>query len=500
MNKTPDLPEPPTRPARRASALPFVLLGLGVCLLAAIGVALVVLLAPRPPEVVVPGPVVTTRIGWVTASPEEVEVHLSMPVEERLGRVAGAVAIRTEARVGECFIEVEFASGTKESAALASVRRALDGVTLPEDAGRPEVEMPAGPGDRTVLLVFSGDESQRVLQKGVRAARERLLRDPGIRLAEVIGAPREIMLVQVDENALARYDLSPAALVEAIREGIRTEPAADALGQLVVRTHGEAPVYLGDVARVMVSQDTPTSAALDEDGPVILIRAVFRAGADAPLLRGDVSDLQAALPPGVGVEARSADESDDHLPDNLPGIDPLSHPDPARQPLTFDVQLEDGQDPVETIEDLRNVLRSVDGVEFVTPGPAPSTPELRLVINRERAAAMGIPPDSITGQFALFSTGQEVGRSGGLPVVVRIGEPPRRSDDLAGLLIRSPSGEWVPLRALASLELAAPPATIRRVSGRRVVTLGLMPAEGADREKVLASAREAVRRRMEQGD
>jgi hypothetical protein len=86
-NEPPDLPELPKRPASRSWALRFVFLGIGLCLVVGIGVALVVLLAPQPLEVVVPGPVVTIRIGWEAASPEEVELHLSIPVEERLEQI-----------------------------------------------------------------------------------------------------------------------------------------------------------------------------------------------------------------------------------------------------------------------------------------------------------------------------------------------------------------------------------------------------------------------------
>ncbi len=545
---------------RRSRALPWNLLAVGLCLVAGIGVALVVLLSPQPAETVVAGPGVTIRVRWESASPEEVEQRISVPVEECLSRIAEAVAIRTEARVGGFTAEVEFASGTEETAALNLVRDALAGANLPEDANRPEVEIPARPGDRTVLLSFSGGENERELLRGVRAVRDRLSRDPGVRRVEIIGAPREIVLVQADESSLARFDLSPDALLKTVRGGIAGSLHGDpgeALRQLVILERGETTVYLRDIARITMTWDEPTSAARDEAGPAVLIRVVCGAGAGTPLLRGEVAGLRKALPPGVQVQIRPVDERDDHLlflhwrapPEDrlhalpglarrlaetdgvtrmiawtspaeesrallrtdvpvgdiapvlvelltrLPGIVLLSSPDPARKTLTFDVHLEDGQAPAGMAEDLRNQLRSLDGVEFVSPGPAPAATEVRVVVDQERAAAMGITPAAVAGQVAFFTGGMEVGIVGGLPVVLRGGESLRDADDLDGIRIWSPSGRQVPLKALATVELAAPPAAIRRVSGRRVVTFSLVPSVGADREMVLANAREAVRKR-----
>jgi multidrug efflux pump subunit AcrB len=556
MTEPQTIPDPSSRPSGRPRAWPWVLLAIGVLLAAGIAVALVVLAASRPAETVVEtkGPVVTVLIRFKGAAPEEVEGSICIPVEERLATLVGVVGIRSESRDGVYAGEVEFASGTAEAAALESVRSALEGASLPEGAGRPEVEAQAGPGDRTVLVVLSGDAAAADLLTGIRAVREILSKDSGIRRVQVIGAPREIVKVVADEERLAMFGLSADALLTAIREGLSPEPADGSLDALVLLAREGVPVYLRDVARIEKTTDVPTSAALDEAGPVVLLKVVCRAGAGTPILRGEVGDLEAALPPGVTARARLVDSSDDHLLflhwdspaadrldslpgiadrlahsegalemiawtsptedsrvllrteapardvapalvallSRLPGITLLSHPVPGRDPLTIEVEVTEGQDPAEMVEALRSMLLEIDGVEFVMTDLPPASTEARLVVDSKRAEALGLTPAAVAAQVALLMDDREIGSAGGVPVVVRFGERPLEPTDLNNMRIRMPSGSEVPLRTLASFEVAAPPAAIHHVSGRRAVTLRLVPAEGADREKVLAEAHKAV--------
>ncbi|HEX2203045.1 MAG TPA: efflux RND transporter permease subunit, partial [Longimicrobium sp.] len=123
-------------------------------------------------------------------------------------------------------------------------------------------------------------------------------------------------------------------------------------------------------------------------------------------------------------------------------------------------------------------LAPVDRVANVRVGSETGQPEVRVEIDRERAAAFGVDPrkiaETVEGYMKGTSATELVDFDRKIPVVVRLPEEQRR--DIATLELLRVDG--VPLRELVDVRTASGPAEIRRVDQSRVVTVYADVARG----------------------
>jgi HAE1 family hydrophobic/amphiphilic exporter-1 len=114
----------------------------------------------------------------------------------------------------------------------------------------------------------------------------------------------------------------------------------------------------------------------------------------------------------------------------------------------------------------------------VRVGTEMGQPEMRVEIDRERAAAFGVDPARIAATVQDYMQGDaatdlvEFDRK--VPIIVRLPEAARRS----AATLEQLTVEGVPLRELVRVFAAAGPAEIRRIDQSRVVTLHADVAEG----------------------
>lgn len=137
-------------------------------------------------------------------------------------------------------------------------------------------------------------------------------------------------------------------------------------------------------------------------------------------------------------------------------------------------------------------LARVDAVTNVRLGQEMGTPEMRVEIDRERAAAFGVDPRRVAETVEAYMKGdvatEYVAFDRKVPVVVRLPEADRRSAQTLELL----RVDGVPLRELVTVQTATGPSEIRRVDQSRVVTVLADVAEGGVDEAV-ADVRAALR-------
>ncbi|HEU4452962.1 MAG TPA: efflux RND transporter permease subunit [Longimicrobium sp.] len=137
-------------------------------------------------------------------------------------------------------------------------------------------------------------------------------------------------------------------------------------------------------------------------------------------------------------------------------------------------------------------LTSVPSVANVRVGSELGQPELRVEIDRERAAAYGIDPRKVAETVQAYMQGKEatqlVDFDRKVPVVVRLPEAERRSAETLELL----RVDGVPLRELVTVRQASGPAEIRRVDQGRVVNVHADVAGGGVDDAV-ESVRSALR-------
>ncbi|HYH82448.1 MAG TPA: efflux RND transporter permease subunit [Longimicrobium sp.] len=136
-------------------------------------------------------------------------------------------------------------------------------------------------------------------------------------------------------------------------------------------------------------------------------------------------------------------------------------------------------------------LAAVRSVANVRVGSELGQPEVRVEIDRERAAAYGIDPQRIAESVEGYMKGREATQlvefDRKVPVVVRLPEEARRSVETLELL----SVDGVPLRELVRVRTASGPAEIRRVDQGRVVTV-MADVAGGGVDRAVGEVRAAV--------
>ncbi len=123
--------------------------------------------------------------------------------------------------------------------------------------------------------------------------------------------------------------------------------------------------------------------------------------------------------------------------------------------------------------DTAEALGKLPGIEDVTTTVEPGSPEVRVEVDRERAAALGVSADAIGRSLRRQIRGEVVGqfREGEerMDIRLRASEPSReRASSVEALRIRLPNGLVVPVAAVARVETSRGPAAIHRAGGARV--------------------------------
>jgi HAE1 family hydrophobic/amphiphilic exporter-1 len=118
----------------------------------------------------------------------------------------------------------------------------------------------------------------------------------------------------------------------------------------------------------------------------------------------------------------------------------------------------------------------------------PGLPELRIDIDRNRAADLGIRVQDISQTVNALIAGQEVttfnAASDQYEVVLRAQDSFRRTpESIAAATVRTASGELVQLRNLVTFTEGAGPASIDRLNRQRQITISANPAPGVAQQQ-----------------
>jgi len=143
--------------------------------------------------------------------------------------------------------------------------------------------------------------------------------------------------------------------------------------------------------------------------------------------------------------------------------------------------------------ELRRIGNAVQQIAQEIPGLADARieqqapiPQLRIEVDRERAAAYGVTPGELNNQLSAYMDGAELaelyeGRRV-IDLVLRLGDEWRESPDrLRSMLIETDSGALVPLGELAELREAKGPNVIKRENTQRRFVVSINPtAQGIE--------------------
>jgi cobalt-zinc-cadmium resistance protein CzcA len=271
---------------------------------------------------------VTSGLG-----PEEVEKFVTFPVEAAMSGLPNVEEIRSVSNFGLSVVSVYFEEGTDIYFARQVVGERLSEArdAIPSGFGQPEMG-PISTGQGLILYYNLIDTTGKYSLEELRTIQDWVVKFnlqtvPGVTEVLGIGGHVKQFQVQVDPDALLRYDLSLHEVIERIeannqnvggqfleRNGemfiVRSEGLAQSIEDLegiVVAHEDGTPVYLSDVARIEVGgeirQGLQTRNGEDEvvSGMVIKLYGT-NSSTVIDAVETKLKEIQAALPEGVVID------------------------------------------------------------------------------------------------------------------------------------------------------------------------------------------------------
>ncbi|MCS7049465.1 MAG: efflux RND transporter permease subunit, partial [Verrucomicrobiae bacterium] len=270
---------------------------------------------------------VTVRVAYPGASPEEVERGVILAIEEAVRGVDGVKEVSATAREGLAEVEIELLRGVNEQKAYQDIKQEIDRITtFPLEAEEPQVTLDVRRREVVVMQLY-GNASEWVLRNLAEDVRDRLLQSPDITQVELTGGRAYEVQVEVPRETLRAYGLTLEQLAQRIRMTalelpggrIQTEAGeillrlrerrewASEFAELpVVTTRKGGVVTLGQLATVREGFEDVDRVATYNGLPAIRLE-VYRVGRQTPIgvsdaVRELLPEIRASLPPGVGLE------------------------------------------------------------------------------------------------------------------------------------------------------------------------------------------------------
>jgi multidrug efflux pump subunit AcrB len=269
-------------------------------------------------------PIVTVRVPYLGAAPEEVEQGVCIRIEEELEGIAGIERISSTALEGFCTVTVELFENAPQDRALNDIKNRIDAIdTFPDETEQPIINL-VTPVRPVLDIAITGPAEERTLKTLGQQVRDEIAALPGITQVALLNTRPYEVSIEVSEEALRRNGLRFDDVVRAVRTGSLDLPGGTIKtegGEVLLRTKGQAywgeeferivlvtradgtRLYLGDVARV-VDGFEDTDQLLRFDGKPAAIIRVSRVGeqdivAVTEAVKAYLAQADRTLPEGV---------------------------------------------------------------------------------------------------------------------------------------------------------------------------------------------------------
>lgn len=275
-------------------------------------------------------PRVTVMTEALGLAPEEVETLITFPLESSLNGATGVQAVRSSSGVGLSVINVEFAWGTDiyVDRQIVAEKLALAADRLPEGVKPQMAPISSIMGQVLQVGMYSEGGATSPIEIRTLAdwvVRQRLLTIPGVAQVITMGGGRKQFQVLVNPDELLKYDVSLEDVEQAVSEsnanatGGYLEEGGDellvrSLGRInevhelekvVIKTSGDRPVLLRQVARVREAAQVKRGDAAVNGAPAVMLVIAKQPGTDTRRLTDDViralDELKESLPPDIRI-------------------------------------------------------------------------------------------------------------------------------------------------------------------------------------------------------
>jgi len=243
--------------------------------------------------------VITVSTSWEGASPQEVEQDIVEKQEDVLKGLAGLRKMTSQSREGSAQITLEFEVGADKDAALRETSDKLREVrSYPDNVDEPVIEA-SDPQNRDYIawIIFATEDPDfdvRTLQDfaddHIKTAFERV---PGMSTVNVLGGFEREVQVRSDPIRLAQHGLTYGDLFAALRRenvDLSAGSVDEGKASIILRTVGRyrttedvertiiardsgGPIYIGDIAQVVMTYKKPASFVRSKGHTVIAINA-----------------------------------------------------------------------------------------------------------------------------------------------------------------------------------------------------------------------------------
>lgn len=203
---------------------------------------------------------------WQGRSAEEIERFVTTPVEIAMNSVQKKTSVRSITMFGLSVIKIIFEDDVEDFFARQQVYNQLRTVELPEGVD-PDVQPPYGPtGEVFRYVLKSRERDTRGLLTIQNWIIDRQLRSiQGVADIVAFGGQEKTYEISVDPNRLAKYDISPLQVFEAVNKSNLN------VGGDVIEKNGQAYVVRG-VGLLGSIKDIENIIVLEQGGNPVLVR------------------------------------------------------------------------------------------------------------------------------------------------------------------------------------------------------------------------------------
>jgi len=245
---------------------------------------------PREEEPQIIVPMIDVFVQMPGESPEEIETHVTRPMEKLLWEIPGVEYVYTTSSPGMAMAIVRFYVGEDEEEAIVRLQSKLmaNFDRIPHGASPPLVK-PRYIDDVPILgLTFWSDEVDHYQLRRVAYEVENSVKsEKDVSITDVIGGYKRQIKITVDPARLAAYNVDPLLIRDMIGANnhemgfgsfrmdgeqlvLQTKGLfrnAEDVGRVVVGAHQGKPVYLRDVAEIEDGPEEPEQYVFMGVGP-----------------------------------------------------------------------------------------------------------------------------------------------------------------------------------------------------------------------------------------
>ncbi len=274
-------------------------------------------------------PTVGIRTSLPGASPEEIEVTVSQPIEEAVNTVDGIAELRSISASGSSFVLLTFELERDIDTAAQDVRDRVASVLrrLPRDIDAPQVFKMDNDSSPVLTVAVSGPRSLRELTElADKKVKPLLERSAGVGEVELVGGLERAVNVWLQADRLAAYRMPVTTVREALarqnsdvpgglltdaqqEQTVRTmgryvDPAAFA--DLVLETRAGVPIRVRDVGYVEDGTKEVRKEARLDGRPTVILEVKRQSAANTVVVtdacKANLLRARALLPPDVSLD------------------------------------------------------------------------------------------------------------------------------------------------------------------------------------------------------